>query len=65
MALLQLAAHDKRSVRIGYVDAQGVATHRIVDPVAVGGGQLEAFDPAAGTVRSFVLHRITTVALVD
>ncbi|AKE88874.1 helicase-associated domain-containing protein [Rhodococcus aetherivorans] len=65
MALLQLAAHGKRSVRIGYVDAQGVATHRIVDPVAVGGGQLEAFDPAAGTVRSFVLHRITTVALVE
>ncbi|MEE2032830.1 helicase-associated domain-containing protein [Rhodococcus chondri] len=65
MSLLQLAVHAKRSVTLGYVDAQGVATRRIVDPVAVGGGQLEAFDPASGTVRSFVLHRVTSVALVD
>ena len=65
MALLQLAVHSKRSVNLGYVDAQGVATRRIVDPVAVSGGTLEAFDPAAGTVRSFVLHRVTSVALVD
>lgn len=65
MALLQLAVGNRRSVNIGYVDAQGVATRRIVDPVSVGGGRLDAFDPAAGEVRSFVLHRITSVALVD
>ncbi|MFZ3392017.1 helicase-associated domain-containing protein [Rhodococcus sp. 7Tela_A2] len=65
LALLQLALHAHRSITLGYVDAQGVATRRIVDPVAVGGGQLEAFDPASGTVRSFVLHRVTSVALVD
>lgn len=65
MALLQLAVHSRRSVTLGYVDAQGVATRRIVDPVAVSGGALEAFDSAAGTVRSFVLHRVTSVALVD
>lgn len=65
MALLQLAAHGRRSVRMGYVDAQGIATHRIVDPVSVGSGQLDAFDPATGTIRRFTLHRITSVALVD
>ncbi|WP_226438476.1 helicase-associated domain-containing protein [Rhodococcus yananensis] len=65
MALLQLAVGKHRSVNIGYVDAQGVATRRIVDPVSVGGGRLDAFDPAADEVRSFVLHRITSVALVD
>ncbi|MFE3291824.1 helicase-associated domain-containing protein [Rhodococcus sp. NPDC059234] len=65
IALLQLAARVKRSVRIGYVDAQGVASERIVDPVSVGGGQLDAFDPAAGAVRRFTLHRVTSVALVD
>jgi len=65
LALLQLALHAHRSITLGYVDAQGVATRRIVDPVAVGGGQLEAFDPATGSVRSFVLHRVTSVALVD
>lgn len=65
LALLQLAVRSKRSVSLGYVDAQGVATRRIVDPVAVGGGQLQAFDPASGAVRGFVLHRVSSVALVD
>ncbi|UYP19690.1 helicase C-terminal domain-containing protein [Rhodococcus sp. Z13] len=65
LALLQLAVHAKRSVSLGYVDAQGVATRRIVDPVSVGGGQLQAFDPATGSVRTFVLHRVSSVSLVD
>ncbi|MFZ2174703.1 MAG: helicase-associated domain-containing protein [Rhodococcus sp. (in: high G+C Gram-positive bacteria)] len=65
VALLHSAARDRTSVSIGYVDAQGVATHRIVDPVSVGGGQLDAYDPASGSVRRFTLHRITSVALVD
>lgn len=58
---LSAAARGRTSVTIGYVDAQGVATHRIVDPIGVGSGQLEAFDPASGGVRTFTLHRITSV----
>ncbi|EME23033.1 helicase-associated domain-containing protein [Rhodococcus triatomae] len=65
MALLQLAVEVGRSVRIGYVDAQGIASVRIVDPVSVGGGQLDAFDPADGAIRRFTLHRVTSVALVE
>ena len=65
IALLSSAAREGKSVNIGYVDAQGVATHRIVDPVSVGGGQLDAFDPASGAVRRFTLHRITSVSPVD
>ncbi|MGW5073231.1 helicase-associated domain-containing protein [Rhodococcus sp. NPDC004095] len=65
MALLQLAVKVGRSVRIGYVDAQGIASERIVDPVSVGGGQLDAFDPADGAIRRFTLHRVTSVSLVD
>lgn len=65
MALLQLAVRVRRSVSIGYVDAQGIATNRIVEPVKVGGGQLDAIDPATGAVRHFTLHRISSVALVD
>ncbi len=65
IALLQLAVRVRRSVSIGYVDAQGIATQRIVEPVKVGGGQLDAFDPATGAVRHFTLHRISSVALVD
>ncbi|WP_072687143.1 helicase-associated domain-containing protein [Rhodococcus marinonascens] len=65
VALLAAAARERASIAIGYVDAQGVASHRVVDPVAVGGGQLDAFDPASGSLRRFTLHRITSVARVD
>ncbi|MBJ8344219.1 helicase-associated domain-containing protein [Antrihabitans sp. YC2-6] len=65
VALLQLAVRVRRSVSIGYVDAAGTATNRVVEPVKVGGGQLDAFDPATGAVRHFTLHRISSVALVD
>ena len=65
MALLQLAVRVRRPVHIGYVDAQGVATQRIVEPLQVSGGQLNALDPVTGAVRNFTLHRIASVALVD
>ncbi|ORI26178.1 helicase-associated domain-containing protein [Rhodococcus sp. 1168] len=65
MALLHTALKARRSVSIGYVDAQGVASQRIVDPVNVGGGQLDAYVSATGEVRRFTLHRITSVALID
>ncbi|MBB5913090.1 hypothetical protein BJY24_001957 [Nocardia transvalensis] len=65
MQLLQLAARTRRPVHIGYVDAQGVASQRVVEPVKVSGGQLDALDPVTGSVRHFVLHRIASVALVD
>ncbi|MGA9871305.1 MAG: helicase-associated domain-containing protein [Rhodococcus sp. (in: high G+C Gram-positive bacteria)] len=65
LALLQTAVKVRRSVTIGYVDAQGTASQRVVDPIGVGSGQLEAFDPATGEIRRFTLHRVTSVALVD
>ncbi|NLU82421.1 helicase-associated domain-containing protein [Rhodococcus sp. HNM0569] len=65
VALLGKAARDGTQVAIGYVDAQGIASNRIVQPVQVGGGQLEAFDPGAGGIRRFTLHRVTSVSPVD
>ncbi|EOM77862.1 DNA-binding protein [Rhodococcus rhodnii] len=65
IALLGRAARDRTKVAIGYVDAAGVASNRIVEPISVGGGQLEALDPGAGGIRRFTLHRITSVGLVD
>ena len=61
IAELQEAALQQRSVVIGYVDAAGVATQRVVEPIAVRGGQLSAFDPATGRVRDFAIHRVTSV----
>ncbi|MEU1986192.1 helicase-associated domain-containing protein [Nocardia sp. NPDC019395] len=65
LALLQLAARVRRQVHIGYVDAKGTAIQRVVEPVRVGNGQLEALDPVTGTVRQFTLHRISSVALLE
>ncbi|MEV6064205.1 helicase-associated domain-containing protein [Nocardia asteroides] len=65
LALLQLAARVGRPVNIGYVDAQGVASQRVVEPLRVGNGQLDAVDPVTGTTRHFTLHRIASVALLD
>jgi hypothetical protein len=65
VALLQLAVRARRSVRIEYIDAQGTSTKRIVEPARVGGGTLDALDPATGAIRHFTLHRIASVALID
>ena len=65
MPLLQLAVRGRRSVSIGYVDAAGTASQRIVEPVKIGGGQLDAFDPVSGSIRHFSLHRISSVTLVE
>lgn len=62
MSLLARAARNGDTVVIGYVDPAGVATQRIVTPVAVAGGQLVAFDSTSGQAREFAIHRITSVS---
>ncbi|MCW2853906.1 MAG: hypothetical protein JWM84_3570, partial [Nocardioides sp.] len=53
------------AVLIGYVDNHGTATDRIVDPLSVEGGQLTARDHRSDDVRTFAVHRITTVRSLD
>ncbi|VBA58498.1 helicase-associated domain-containing protein [Mycobacterium attenuatum] len=65
MSLLQRAIRDEATVLIGYLDAAGVATQRVVSPIVVRGGQLMAFDSSSGKVRDFAIHRITSVLSVD
>jgi hypothetical protein len=65
MALLQRAAREQDTVLIGYVDAAGVATQRVVSPIAVTGGQLIGFDSASSRARDFAIHRITSVMPAD
>jgi Helicase conserved C-terminal domain len=64
VSLLQGAAAEQNTLVIGYLDAAGVATQRVVSPIAVRGGQLVAFDSASGRVRDFAIHRITSVVSV-
>src|SRR6201993_3797670 len=61
MSLLQRAAKEQDTLVIGYLDAAGVATQRVVSPITVRGGQLVAFDSASGRLRDFAIHRITSV----
>ncbi len=61
MALLHQAAVLGTDVLVGYVDAAGVATQRVLRPLAVTGGRLTAWDPAQGRPREFAVHRVTSV----
>ncbi|MFM8598807.1 MAG: helicase-associated domain-containing protein [Mycobacterium sp.] len=65
MDLLHRAAIRGREVLMGYVDAAGVATQRVVTPISVHGGHLMAFDPAQGRLREFAVHRVTSVMSAD
>jgi hypothetical protein len=65
MSLLQRAAKNQDTLVIGYLDAAGVATQRVVSPITLRGGQLVAFDSASGRLRDFAIHRITSVVSAD
>jgi hypothetical protein len=65
MAILQEAAKNQDTLLIGYLDAAGVASQRMISPIAVRGGQLVAFDSASGRLRDFAIHRITSVMSDD
>jgi hypothetical protein len=65
LAFLQDAARESRQVWIGYVDAQGRATSRVVEPRSVEGGFVAAYDYLRGEDRTFAVHRITGVAPVE
>lgn len=65
MALLHQAAVHGSTVLMGYIDAAGVATQRVVTPISLHGGHLMAFDPAQGRMREFAVHRVTSVMSAD
>jgi hypothetical protein len=62
LAVLQDALVSGRAVWIGYLNAQGQATNRIVEPQRLAGGYLTAFDYRRDEPRTFAIHRITGVA---
>lgn len=59
---LQEAIRQGTRVWIGYLDSQGHATSRILEPARMEGGYLTAYDETRATVHRFALHRITGVA---
>ncbi|GCD90829.1 helicase C-terminal domain-containing protein [Nocardioides sp. LS1] len=65
MAALREAVEAGATVLIGYVDNHGSSSDRLVDPLRVEGGQLTAHDHRSDDTRTFAVHRITTVKVVD
>ncbi|WP_435860000.1 helicase-associated domain-containing protein [Streptomyces roseus] len=62
LATVQAAAMTGSAVWIGYVNADGAASQRVIAPVRVEGGFVTGYDHTADEVRTYALHRITGVA---
>jgi hypothetical protein len=62
LATVQAAALTGESLWIGYVNAEGSATQRVIAPLRVEGGYVTAYDHTADETRTFALHRITGVS---
>ncbi|MCU1667837.1 MAG: uncharacterized protein JWP40_764 [Blastococcus sp.] len=65
LELLSRAVREGVPVWLGYVDAQGSGSQRVVQPVSLVGGFLQGYDEGRGENRTFAVHRITSVALVE
>ncbi|BAJ30209.1 MULTISPECIES: helicase-associated domain-containing protein [Kitasatospora] len=65
LAALQTAVLLGERMWIGYINAEGLSSQRVIDPVKVEGGFVTAYDHLADEVRTFALHRITGVAEVE
>ncbi|MFG2135391.1 helicase-associated domain-containing protein [Streptomyces sp. NPDC048650] len=62
LATMQAAVLTSSALWIGYVNAEGSASQRVIAPVRVEGGFVTAYDHTADEVRTYPLHRITGVA---
>lgn len=65
LAMLREAAATRSPVWIGYADASGRTERRVIEPLAVDGGRVTAFDQRTDGVRGFSVHRVTGVARAD
>jgi hypothetical protein len=65
LAILGHAARNRETLWIGYVDAEGRATQRVIEPIVLDGGYLTAFDHLRGAERHFAVHRITGISPLD
>ncbi|MEW2520085.1 helicase C-terminal domain-containing protein [Actinacidiphila alni] len=62
LATMQAAVLSGESLWIGYVNAEGSASQRVIAPVRVEGGYVTAYDHTVDEMRTFALHRVTGVS---
>ncbi|MEV0845181.1 helicase-associated domain-containing protein [Streptomyces sp. NPDC049954] len=65
LVTMQNAVLTGEPVWIGYVNADGTASQRVLAPVRVEGGFVTGFDHTADEVRTYPLHRVTGVAELE
>lgn len=65
LATMQAAVLTGEALWIGYVNAEGSASQRVIAPIRVEGGFVTAYDHTADEVRTYPLHRVTGVAELD
>ena len=63
--MLRHAAGTRAPVWIEYVNTEGATNRRLVEPVALSGGSVAAWDRLSNQLRTFVLHRISSVVPAD
>jgi hypothetical protein len=59
LATMQAAVLTGDTLWIGYVNAEGSASQRVIAPIRVEGGFVTAYDHTADEVRTYPLHRVT------
>jgi hypothetical protein len=64
IAAVQEAVLTGGRLRIGYVNASGATSDRIVAPISVGGGYFTAYDEQSDERRTFSIARVTGLAAV-
>jgi hypothetical protein len=62
LATMQAAVLTGEALWIGYVNAEGGASQRVIAPLRVEGGFVTAYDHTSDQVRTYPLHRVTGVA---
>ncbi|MFB6722044.1 helicase-associated domain-containing protein [Kribbella sp. NPDC056345] len=65
IAVLTNAAEAHSRTWISYVDHNGTASERIVEPTRVADGWLTAYDPSTNQPHTYALHRISSARAVE
>jgi predicted DNA-binding transcriptional regulator YafY len=63
--LLHQYIQERASLTIGYADANGGVSNRLIDPLSISLGTLVARDHATGEITHFRIPRITGVSLAN
>jgi Helicase conserved C-terminal domain len=65
IGVLGTAAESNVRTWISYVDHNGMASERVVEPVRVADGWLTAYEDDADQPRTFALHRIAAARIIE